>query len=167
MNDMEQKIKERSAQRQSKLTKKEKEDIAMLAKKLATEAEQTRKKELAEGKGNGKVKKSKIVGEGASAKQSTKNGEKTPKFTKKTAGAKTSKAPAQPAKKPTNVKPTGDILTTKEVAAMVGTTPKALRRVLRAKWYNDNVTTNYAWTKSDPILKEIVAHYAALAKKAK
>lgn len=52
------------------------------------------------------------------------------------------------------------ILTTKEVAAMVGTTPKALRRVLRAKWYNDGVTTHYAWTKDDPTLKKIIAHYA-------
>lgn len=52
------------------------------------------------------------------------------------------------------------ILTTKEVAAMVGTTPKALRRVLRAKWYNDGVMTHYAWTKDDPTLKKILEYYA-------
>ena len=53
------------------------------------------------------------------------------------------------------------ILTTKEVAALVGTTPKALRRVLRAKWYADGKHTNYAWSEGDAILKEIVDHYAA------
>jgi spore cortex formation protein SpoVR/YcgB (stage V sporulation) len=62
-------------------------------------------------------------------------------------------------------KPQGDILTTKEVAAMVGTTPKALRRVLRAKWYNDGQMTHYSWTKNDPVLKEILAHYAGKAAK--
>lgn len=50
-------------------------------------------------------------------------------------------------------------LTTKDVAAMVGTTPRALRRVLRAKWYNDGVHTNYRWTQDDPVLKEIIEYY--------
>lgn len=47
-------------------------------------------------------------------------------------------------------------LTTKDVAAMLGMTPKALRRKLRAKWYNDGVHTNYLWKEDDPILKEIL-----------
>ena len=53
------------------------------------------------------------------------------------------------------------LLTTKQVAAMVGTTPKALRRVLRAKWYNDGEHTNYAWAPGDATLKAIVDFYAA------
>jgi hypothetical protein len=56
-------------------------------------------------------------------------------------------------------KPATTVLTTKEVAAMCGTTPKALRRVLRAKWYNDGQMTHYSWTKDDAILKEILAYY--------
>ena len=90
---------------------------------------------------------------------------------KATKEAKAPKAKAEPKPKTTKAKapdkPKKDkapnatqILTTKEVAAMVGTTPKALRRVLRAKWYNDGVTTHYAWTKDDPTLKKILEHYA-------
>jgi len=75
----------------------------------------------------------------------------------KTSKAKTPKAKAPKEDKAPNAT---QILTTKEVAAMVGTTPKALRRVLRAKWYNDGVTTHYAWTKDDPTLKKILEHYA-------
>lgn len=92
--------------------------------------------------------------------------------TKATKEAKAPKAKAEPKPKTTKAKapdkPKKDkapnaaqaILTTKEVAAMVGVTPKALRRVLRAKWYNDGVMTHYAWTKDDPTLKKILEHYA-------
>lgn len=74
---------------------------------------------------------------------------------------KTSKAKAEPKpKKDEAPNAAQTILTTKEVAAMVGTTPKALRRVLRAKWYNDGVMTHYAWTKDDPTLKKILEYYA-------
>lgn len=90
---------------------------------------------------------------------------------KDTKEAKAPKAKAEPKPKTTKAKtpdkPKKDkapnatqILTTKEVAAMVGTTPKALRRVLRAKWYNDGVMTHYAWTKDDPTLKKILEYYA-------
>lgn len=60
-------------------------------------------------------------------------------------------------------------LYTKEVAAMCGVTPKALRRVLRAKWYADGKTTHYAWNPTDKVLGEILAHYGKKlpAKKAK
>ena len=75
--------------------------------------------------------------------------------------AKTTKAKAEPKpKKDEAPNAAQTILTTKEVAAMVGTTPKALRRVLRAKWYNDGVMTRYAWTKDDPTLKKILEYYA-------
>ena len=87
---------------------------------------------------------------------------------KATKEAKAPKAKAEPKPKTTKAKaPKKDkapnatqILTTKEVAAMVGVTPKALRRVLRAKWYNDGVMTHYAWTKDDPTLKKILEYYA-------
>lgn len=46
--------------------------------------------------------------------------------------------------------------TTKEVAAMLGMTPKALRRHLRKHWYNDGKHTNYLWKENDPILQEIL-----------
>lgn len=73
---------------------------------------------------------------------------------------KTTKAKAEPKSKKDKAPNATQILTTKEVAAMVGTTPKALRRVLRAKWYNDGVMTHYAWTKDDPTLKKILEYYA-------
>ncbi len=73
---------------------------------------------------------------------------------------KTSKAKAEPKPKKDKAPNATQILTTKEVAAMVGVTPKALRRVLRAKWYNDGVMTHYAWTKDDPTLKKILEYYA-------
>jgi FKBP-type peptidyl-prolyl cis-trans isomerase len=55
-------------------------------------------------------------------------------------------------------------LTTRDVAAMVGTTPKALRRVLRKNWYADGKFTNYRWTKDDPILQQILDYYKKAGK---
>lgn len=80
---------------------------------------------------------------------------------------KNEKPKAKKAEKPKAEKPKDEkkvvnmegTLTTKDVAAMVGTTPRALRRVLRAKWYNDGVHTNYRWTQDDPVLKEIIEYY--------
>jgi hypothetical protein len=84
---------------------------------------------------------------------------------KKDKQAKPKTQKAEPKKDKQVAKPQdAAILTTKEVAAMVGTTPKALRRVLRAKWYNDGKMTHYSWTKNDPILKEILDHYKKAAK---
>lgn len=47
-------------------------------------------------------------------------------------------------------------LTTKDVAAMLGMTPKTLRRHLRKHWYDDGKHTNYLWKENDPILKDIL-----------
>ena len=80
---------------------------------------------------------------------------------------KTSGKAAPVEKKVEDDTPEEGLLTTKEVARMVGTTPKELRRVLRAKWYNDKVTTHYRWTEDDPVLKEIVDFYAAKKVEAK
>lgn len=98
---------------------------------------------------------------------SAKEGTKQVATTKKSAKKSTKPAKAQDKQKvsqkaPEVKKDTKEekVLTTKDVAEMVGTTPKALRRVLRAKWYDDKVTTNYGWTKNDPILKEILDYYA-------
>lgn len=52
----------------------------------------------------------------------------------------------------------GDI-NTKILAGLCGTTPKALRRRLRAKWYNDGKHTDYAWKAGDKVLNEILASY--------
>lgn len=157
MNAMEKKIKERAEQRQAKLTKEERQGINELAKKLASsitpEVKENAKKAVG---GKAKPKTKKISGASEPAKQ---NG-----VTEKKNNTKKTKTQSTTSTKTTKVEPTGDILTTKEVAAMVGTTPKALRRVLRAKWYNDGVTTNYRWTKDDPILKEILDYYKKEAK---
>jgi len=139
MNDMEKKIAARGAKRQSNLTKQEKEDLDKFLDELGNKM-------------------------GAQASTvSTKPKAKAQPATKKDKPKAQPKAKTTPKAQPAPTTTAG-ILTTKEVAAMVGTTPKALRRVLRAKWYNDNVTTNYRWTKNDPILKEILAHYKKEAK---
>ena len=164
MNDMEKKMAQKGKERQAALTPEEKDGIDKLVAKLAKEVKDAQAKVLAE-KGNGKVKKtknSKALIEPAK-QNGKKEGKQAPKSTSKAVKPTTKtdkKAPATPKQE----LPAGT-LTTKEVAAMVGVTPKALRRTLRAKWYNDGVTTNYRWTKSDPILKEIVAHYKQLAAK--
>lgn len=149
MNDMEKKIAQRGKQRQDKLTPEERKEIEALATRLQKDAKKAQETELREGKGNGKVKKGSKSGKVDKADGKGKQ-----------PAAKSAKKPEAKAPKSNPKTPVGeDILTTKEVAAMVGTTPKALRRVLRAKWYNDGVTTNYRWSKDDPILQEILDHY--------
>jgi transposase len=44
-------------------------------------------------------------------------------------------------------------------------TAKALRRILRANWYNDGINTHYSWTgKDDAMVKEILAFILGKAK---
>lgn len=155
MNEVEKKIRDKAQTRQARLGQKEKEELEMTAQKMTAEAKLAQAEVIKEG-GVGRTKKS--GGGRATTKQTTTPKSKTP-ATKKPTTPKDLTQPATPekVKVPT---PTTGVLTTKEVAAMVGTTPKALRRVLRAKWYNDGVMTHYTWTKNDPILKEILAHYS-------
>lgn len=103
----------------------------------------------------GKAKKDKPAAKAAPKK------DKQAKPAAKTTKAKNTKAKAQPKEEVKSAPQDATILTTKEVAAMVGTTPKELRRVLRAQWYNDGKMTYYRWTKDDPILKEILDYYKA------
>lgn len=61
--------------------------------------------------------------------------------------------------KPTPVPQVEEVINTKVLAAICGTTPKALRRRLRARWYNDGVHTEYGWKPGDKVLNEILASY--------
>lgn len=163
MNEMEKKIKEQAQTRQAQMSQKEKEELVVTTENMKKEAQAAKEQVLKDG-GVGRTSKSSK--DRAAGKQTTPNAGKTPPKTGQKPPVSKEKAPTQktpkadPKPQP-KVKVPAGVLTTKEVAAMVGTTPKALRRVLRAKWYNDGVTTNYRWTKDDPILKEIVQHYAS------
>jgi len=102
------------------------------------------------------------TGKPLTAKQEAKKAKKTKKEEKKVAKTKKDKKTTQPPKAlevlPKD-KHNDKTLYTKDVAAMCGVTPKALRRVLRAKWYADGKTTHYAWNPTDKVLGEILAHY--------
>lgn len=129
------------------LKEKEEETMKNLMK-MAEEAEREKEVEVVEvGK--------KAVEEKAEQPRAKKE-KKTEKTKAEKKKPKAKKGKPKDEKKVVNMEGT---LTTRDVAAMVGTTPKALRRVLRAKWYNDGVHTNYRWTQDDPILKEILKYY--------
>lgn len=148
MNEVEKKIKEKAQARQAQMSTKEKEEIQMTAEKMKAEAAQAKKTELTQGKGNGKPK---AKTSSPAPKQLTRNQPKP--------AVKNSATESVSAKQKTQKQPESQLLTTKDVAAMVGTDPKSLRRVLRANWYNDGVTTHYGWTKDDPDLKKILDYY--------
>lgn len=80
-------------------------------------------------------------------------------MTEKVAKKGAPKKNVTPTLKPTPTPVQDNLINTKALAGMCGTTPKALRRKLRAKWYNDGVHTDYAWKLGEKVLDEILASY--------
>lgn len=122
--------------------------------------ENQKKEEVQEKKEGAKVKAFAIAVSEPQEAQKEVAKKETPQEKKET-GKKEKKPAAEKKREVVNMEGT---LTTRDVAAMVGTTPKALRRVLRKNWYADGKFTNYRWTKDDPVLQQILDYYKKAGK---